>query len=465
MENSIALGVFGTFGLPEGFLQLFLADFVFNTSLDLNSSAIEVYPDSRLFAVNREFCDGKYLVFFSIYTYARELNLTRGGTFIGSSVVLSDSYVNGKDIYKILSSFHEEWTHDERNIKNDEIQVNTPEKLNVEEPDCFEKVKSKIKANTNIHNVPNIDKDKKILISCENGNEKQVVDFFEKSIRNCTDIGTLYFSYNQTIITNVYEKGLIKILKWSDFINNKNDSSQRNISHQKNRHLQEPFVHSTPTLQSLNNSKKENTKSDDALNECVSGLKEIKKILLDATVVINGLIQDESKRNNNNWFGKIIDSIKTNDKFLKQLPIIFLLFIVIFSFNLTREKKSQDYIPATTPPNTAQSLNSNDVVDVTIYLNEDNYVLYAKKKFVYINNENFKSNLIMYLMEQSKEIKERYDSEDKLREFIEDKNRTKINQINQYVANKEVLYSDPKILEILKGNGDDKDRILLFGNY
>ena len=54
MKDLIGFGVFGTFGEPYGFQQLFYFTNTFNQSLDLNTNAIELYPNIELEIRNDE---------------------------------------------------------------------------------------------------------------------------------------------------------------------------------------------------------------------------------------------------------------------------------------------------------------------------------------------------------------------------------------------------------------------------
>lgn len=216
----IGIGVFGTFGKPYGFEQCFYYDVVFNKTLDLNSNAIKIYPHTELFSVKREVRNGMFAICFSIYTYAKELDSNRGGTFIGSSIVLNDAYVVSGDVYKLLRELHDNTICNKKNILDDVIQVNQATQLLVRPLSDLGRVRSKIQniKSTNFYNF-NVNINKQIFVFSQNKSliEIQIVDFFENSLKYYTDTDTLYFTIHKEILEYVEEKKLLKVISWEEF--------------------------------------------------------------------------------------------------------------------------------------------------------------------------------------------------------------------------------------------------------
>ncbi|MFZ4523954.1 MAG: hypothetical protein ACOYOE_00005, partial [Chlorobium sp.] len=220
--NSISVGVFGTFGSPNGFQQYFYFDAVFRKSLDLNPNAIQIYSGPELFSIKKDVYNGIYSICCSIYTYAKEKNSSRGGTFIGSCVILQEAYVDSVDIYNLLIELHKDTINNEKNILNSIIQVSEAVKIEVTQPLSFEKVKSRIQhIETPDYYSFNINSNKTLFISgadSHHSQENQIIKFIENSIKHFPDTDTLYFTFNDEIIDYVNKKKLLKIANWGTFI-------------------------------------------------------------------------------------------------------------------------------------------------------------------------------------------------------------------------------------------------------
>lgn len=221
MNSLIGLGVFATFGEPNGFQQIFFFDASFGKSLDLNTNAIEVFPQTRLFSVKREVANDVHSICFSMYSYAKEMKSGRGGTFVGCSVVLRNGYCKAENIYDLLVEVHADTFNNSDNIDNDVIQVKTADELVVIQPSHFESVKDKVSSikNTSFHsNI--VDAGKKLFVLSKmpgNNSRQQVISFFEEAFKHYTTTDTLYFSLDDDIIEYVEMKGLIPVISWDEF--------------------------------------------------------------------------------------------------------------------------------------------------------------------------------------------------------------------------------------------------------
>ena len=85
--SEIHLIAFGTFGNPHGFRQSVVLG---NKSIlegvstfDINTNAMMLFPDSSLYAIRGEIINGRKVVSYSKYSFAKERNSGRNGTFIG----------------------------------------------------------------------------------------------------------------------------------------------------------------------------------------------------------------------------------------------------------------------------------------------------------------------------------------------------------------------------------------------
>ena len=219
MENLLGLGVFGTFGQPHGYQQAFNFDVEFSKSLDLDHEEISLFPGAELYSVKREFVNGVYSIAFCLYSYAREMNANRNGTFIGSTIVLQQVYVDPNTIYKLLRELHDDIINNAQNLSNNTIQVRQAVNLNVKEPAQFQTVKFNTKT---IENTPyystKVNPQKKFFIHPGSvDNTPQVVRFFDEALKSYKDAETLYFSFSDKIFHYVNKKGAIKVIEWEDF--------------------------------------------------------------------------------------------------------------------------------------------------------------------------------------------------------------------------------------------------------
>jgi hypothetical protein len=223
MNNRIGLGVFGTFGEPYGYQQSFYYDVHYNGTLDLNEAEIEFYPGSKLFAVRRELIDGVYTVCFCIYSYARELNTERFGTFLGTCIVLQDGYAEADYIYASLKSLHEHVMNNDNNVENNIIIAQKAQDVVLKEPDEFVALKANV---IPISKTPffssSVDTNKRFLVTpnplSEDSKETQVINFFDKALKHYNDSESLYFSFDRNVYEFVTKADELEITDWDEFI-------------------------------------------------------------------------------------------------------------------------------------------------------------------------------------------------------------------------------------------------------
>ena len=224
MKNLLGLGVFGTFGKPYGFQQYFYFDTDFNQTLDLNTNAIEIFPSTELFSVKREIHNGLNSICISKYSHANEINSNRGGTFIGSCILLNEAYTNSENIYLLLTELHNDLISSEKNLINSVLQVQQATQLEVKEPIQFDNVKTQLifLKETDYYSTT-VNQSKKFLIVPKSNEDKptQVKTFIETAIKYFNDVDTLYFTFDEKVVRYVNQKGLLKSINWSSFLNQK----------------------------------------------------------------------------------------------------------------------------------------------------------------------------------------------------------------------------------------------------
>jgi hypothetical protein len=226
MKNLLGLGVFGTFGKPYGFQQYFYFDTVFNQTLDLNTNAIEIFPSTELFSIKREIYNGLNSICISKYSYANEINSSRGGTFIGSCILLNEAYTSSENIYLLLTELHNDLISSEKNLINSTLQVQQATQLEVKEPIHFESVITQLKflKGTDFYSTT-VNQSKKFLIVPKTNEAKatQIKTFIENSIQYFNDVDTLYFTFDEKVISYVNQKGLLKSINWQTFVDRKEE--------------------------------------------------------------------------------------------------------------------------------------------------------------------------------------------------------------------------------------------------
>lgn len=483
MDNMIGLGVFGTFGQPFGFQQYFYYDLNFNKSLDLNPNAIEVYPNSELYSVNRCLSGGKYMVCFSIYTYARELNSSRGGTFIGSSVVLLESYIEAICIYKVLKELHQDVINNEGNVKNDCIQVDEAVKLNVREPFEFLQAKSKVRkiSENNYHKRHN---DSKFLIRSDNGvnYEAQVISFFERAMNYYVDVDTLYFTSNDLIINNVRDKGLIKILDWNAFISqNQGEVSQYNIFTKKLVSASDAFDKKSEVNYDYNDGinkgnikndiQQELLKSSDGEIDALKGsLRKICDLMEKTNTAIINIVDDANNYDMHKDSATRADMSTVVNKYLKLLVnnkiLIFVLLLSgVIAVTIKESAKEKELVVV----NDVKEINKASVDDVVIrvinvYMDEGKFIKYAEEQYLKITDVNqMENDIAQYLMQNSSFIKDKYRSNEELRDFIEYNNKVLFEEMKNYLMkNSNVKYSDSEISKTMSGELGKGGRLLIY---
>jgi len=231
MNNRIGLGVFGTFGDPQGYQQEFYFDVRFVNSLDLNEYAIEFYPGADLYSVKREIIDGVHTVCFCIYTYARELNTERFGTFIGSCIVLQDSYTDTDYIYQSLNELHKSILNNPNYLKGNTINVATAKDISVTEPNDFVAARANaIPISKTPFFTPYVDPQKNYLVLPDNNStlppEAQVLQFFEEAQKYHTDTTTLYYSTDSNVIDFVKQEDILSVQDWQTYCSRKQEATK-----------------------------------------------------------------------------------------------------------------------------------------------------------------------------------------------------------------------------------------------
>ncbi|PWJ57310.1 hypothetical protein CLV98_10716 [Dyadobacter jejuensis] len=212
MVNSINLIAFGTFGNPNGFKQTFfvgskeLAKSV--KTFDINTNAIKLFNSSKVFSIRKEYVNGFNSIAYSIYTYAKEQNSDRSGTFIGSSILFTNKIAKEHIVISQITEFHNQLVS--KNVSNNTISVNHSDKFTVVKPKDFDKIEF------NLRDIQNLDckqnTDKNLVVFCSI-NQNDLNKYFEKSIDLLSSYDTIYFTDSHEVAEFVHQKGVFKLIQ------------------------------------------------------------------------------------------------------------------------------------------------------------------------------------------------------------------------------------------------------------
>lgn len=215
MASHVKLIAFGTFGNPNGFKQNFfgaereeLVKFKLVKTFDLNTNAIKLFPNSKIYSIRKEYAAGFNSISYSLYTYAKEQNSERSGTFIGSGLLFIEKIADEALIINQLNEFHSNLIL--KNVKNDVILVNHSEKFIVSKPRDFDKLEYHLKEIENLNFAQNTDK---TLVVFSPTTNEILSKLFSKSIDLLNVYDTIYFTDNREVAEFVNQKGIFKIIQ------------------------------------------------------------------------------------------------------------------------------------------------------------------------------------------------------------------------------------------------------------
>lgn len=213
MNNNVILAAFGTFGNPYGFRQTFFLGNIKNPndvkSFDLNTVAIKLFPNSRMYAIRKEISNSNKLVSYSVYDFANEPNSTRGGTFIGSSILFIDKISEESITTSCLIDFQENLV--KNNVDNDEIKVNHSNKLlNVIKPIDFDKLEFNLKEVEDLSFTQF--SGKSLVVYCKTSSDK-----LQQLLKDALDLlniyDVIYFTESREVAEFVNQKGIFKLIQ------------------------------------------------------------------------------------------------------------------------------------------------------------------------------------------------------------------------------------------------------------
>lgn len=212
MATNINLIAFGTFGNPNGFKQtFFIGDKELSKAVktfDLNTNAIKLFANSKLYSIRKEYVSGLNTIAYSLYTYAKEQNSDRSGTFIGSSILYVNKIAEEQITINQLNEFHEYLIV--KNVSNGAISVNHSDNLAVLKPKDFDKIQYHLRPLENVD--VSITTNKSLVVFCKTTDEF-LSQFFKKSIDLLNVYDTIFFTESREIAEFVNQKGIFKLIQ------------------------------------------------------------------------------------------------------------------------------------------------------------------------------------------------------------------------------------------------------------
>ena len=212
MASNINLIAFGTFGNPNGFKQTFFVGqkelFKSVKSFDLNTNAIKLFANTKIYSIRKEYTNGFNALAYSVYSYAKEQNSDRSGTFIGSSILFTNTIAQEHITISQLNEFQNHLIN--KNVKNDTLLVNHSDRLSVAKPKDFDKMDFHLREIENLKFTQNNDR---ILVVFCNTSDAHLIDFYKKAIDLLNVYDTIYFTESREIAEFVNQKGIFKLIQ------------------------------------------------------------------------------------------------------------------------------------------------------------------------------------------------------------------------------------------------------------
>lgn len=245
--SSVNLIAFGTFGNPNGFTQTFFAGSpLLVKTFDIRGSIL-IYPDSKLYAVRKEYKDGAYMVAYTIYTYAKEPTSAREGSFIGSSMLFIDQIADENITIRCLNEFHENLLS--KNVENGTLNVKHSDQFSISRLTDFDKIGFNLKKIQAFDSVQPTNK--QLMVYCET-NPGALQKVFRKALDLLNVYDTIYFTDSAEIAEFVHQKNIFQLVQKDGF-----ENEIRKLAEERKRKIRETISDFEKEKVILENSRKQ----------------------------------------------------------------------------------------------------------------------------------------------------------------------------------------------------------------
>lgn len=333
MKNINVFG-YATFGTPNGFTQSCIYG---NKNLekalktfDLKTDAIQLLsPNDRIYSIRKEGIADKFLISYSVYTYAKEKNSNRTGTFIGTSLIFSDEIADENLILNSLHQIHQKLKNN--NVSNNVLNINHSKEFNL--TNVFDQDFEKIEYNSKkIGFIDWQSSDKNLVIFTNKLDNNSIQNLFKKALEILPKYDTLFFIDSKEIAEFVSQKRLFRLV-------------DVNILEEEIQNFQTEIKQQVLNTISTFEKQKENLEIerkkvvDDLRKQIESNEKKQSE---------NAKKIDESKNNVNRISNLYFNFSKKYDEFIQQLksdkkPDEVLRFYNDCKKNFEEEKRKLDY--------------------------------------------------------------------------------------------------------------------------
>jgi hypothetical protein len=210
MAQNIYLLAFGTFGNPYGFRQTFFKVGNENVAksiktFDLNTNAIKLFENSTLYAIRKESASGLNSIAYSKYSFAKEKNSDRGGTFIGASILFTNEIAEENLTITKLNEFHEILVS--KNVDDKTLIVNHSDNFTVDLPQDFDKLSFNLKS---FNEPTSFNLSNSSLVVYSKIDSSKLQHNFKKSLELLNSFDTIFFTDNEDIANFSHTKGLYR---------------------------------------------------------------------------------------------------------------------------------------------------------------------------------------------------------------------------------------------------------------
>ncbi len=215
MKNINVFG-YATFGTPNGFTQSCIygnkgLEKVLKT-FDLKTNAIQLLsPNDRIYSIRKESVQNNIILSYSFYTYAKERNSNRSGTFIGTSLVFTNEILPENLTLKSLHEIHSNLNLNNVDSKSFVLNINHSKDFNLLK--IFSKDFEKLEHQTtrfNFQEWENIGKN--LVIHIPKFDQNEIQNLFKKSLQILPKYETIYFIDSKEIAEFVSQKRLFRII-------------------------------------------------------------------------------------------------------------------------------------------------------------------------------------------------------------------------------------------------------------
>lgn len=217
MEQNIYLLAFGTFGNPYGFRQTFFRVGNQNVAksiktFDLNTNAIKLFEDSTIYSIRKETANGLNSIAYSKYSFAKEQNSDRGGTFIGASIFFTNEIAEDHLTITKLNEFHKILVA--KNVEDKTIMVNHSDNFSVDLPQDFDKLSFNLKS---FDEPSNFNTSNACLVVYSSIETNKLQQNLKKALELLNNFDTVFFTDNEEIAKFTHSKGLYKTVTEEGF--------------------------------------------------------------------------------------------------------------------------------------------------------------------------------------------------------------------------------------------------------